>query len=240
MITQPFLTAHWKHLIMANYAIEPKLLASFLPAHVELDPFEGQTFVSLVGFLFDETKLKGFSIPLHTRFPEINLRFYVKRKTKEGWRRGVVFISELVPMPAICWVANTLFKENYRYTPVTYAVNKNADSQTVQFAWKQSGKWNTIKVEADLHSKSMETKSPEYFIFEHYYGYAKKDEFQTIEYRVQHPSWQVFPIQNTIINCNFSLLYGEVFAHLQHQTPAHVFLTAGSPVAIYPRQIISN
>jgi uncharacterized protein YqjF (DUF2071 family) len=47
-----FLTAQWRNLLMANYAIEPDVLKPYLPCYTELDTFEGVHYVSLVGFLF--------------------------------------------------------------------------------------------------------------------------------------------------------------------------------------------
>jgi uncharacterized protein YqjF (DUF2071 family) len=74
-----FLTAEWRKLIMAQYIVDPATLAPWLPSGVELDLYQGQCYVSLVGFLFDKVRIKGLPIPFHTRFEEINLRFYVRR-----------------------------------------------------------------------------------------------------------------------------------------------------------------
>ncbi len=46
-----FLTAHWRHLAMLNWAIDPALLAPRVPSGCEIDTFEGRTYVSAVGFL---------------------------------------------------------------------------------------------------------------------------------------------------------------------------------------------
>src|SRR5580704_5018978 len=86
-----FLTAEWRHLVMLNYEIDPKALAHFVPAGTELDFWNGKTFVSLVGFLFQNTRVGGIPIPFHRHFEEVNLRFYVRRDAGDGWRRGVVF-----------------------------------------------------------------------------------------------------------------------------------------------------
>ena len=93
--TKVFLTAERKYLAMLNYEIEPSALASFVPAGTELDLWNGKTFVSVVGFLFQRTRVFGISIPFHRDF------FYVRRKAPDGWRRGVVFIKEIVPRTAI-------------------------------------------------------------------------------------------------------------------------------------------
>ena len=79
-----FLTAEWRYLVMLNYQIEPDLLRPFLPQGTELDSWQGQTFVSIVGFNFLNTRLLGLPIPGHINFEELNLRFYVRRKGPEG------------------------------------------------------------------------------------------------------------------------------------------------------------
>jgi uncharacterized protein YqjF (DUF2071 family) len=96
-----FLAAEWNYLAMLNYEIDPIILAPLVPANTELDFYNGKTYVSLVGFLFQNTRVAGIPIPFHRNFEEVNLRFYVRRKADDGWRRGVVFIKELVPRRAI-------------------------------------------------------------------------------------------------------------------------------------------
>ncbi len=92
-----FLSAQWQNLVMINYEVDAAVLLPWLPAYVELDTFEGKTLVSIVGFLFKNTKVFNTQWPWHTNFEEVNLRFYVKHFTGTEWRRGVVFISEIVP-----------------------------------------------------------------------------------------------------------------------------------------------
>src|SRR5262245_9092002 len=92
-----FLTAEWRHLSMLNYEIEPAVLKPHVPAGTELDRWNCKTFVSVVGFLFLKTRVLGIPIPFHRNFEEVNLRFYVRYKAADGWRRGVVFIKEIVP-----------------------------------------------------------------------------------------------------------------------------------------------
>src|SRR6185295_273969 len=126
---KPFLTAEWRHLVMLNYEIDPAILRRFVPRGTELDAWNGKTFVSLVGFLFLNTRVMGLPIPFHENFEEINLRFYVRRKADEGWRRGVVFIKEIVPRAAIAWVARWLYNENYVALPTGHALVRSLDDQ---------------------------------------------------------------------------------------------------------------
>mgnify|MGYP003681918507 CR=1 FL=1 len=52
-----FLTAEWRKLIMVNYEINPKIVEKYVPFGTELDLFEGKCYVSLVGFMFLNTRL---------------------------------------------------------------------------------------------------------------------------------------------------------------------------------------
>src|ERR1700690_3759655 len=119
-----FLTAEWRYLAMLNYEIEPAALTALVPAGTELDFWNGKTFISLVGFLFQKTRVCGIPIPFHRNFEEVNLRFYVRRKADDGWRRGVVFIKELVPRLAIAFIARTFYNENYIALPMSHQIGK--------------------------------------------------------------------------------------------------------------------
>ena len=101
---QKFLTAKWKDLIMANYEVDPSVLAGRVPRGTEIDLNEGKCFVSLVGFMFLETRVLGLPIPFHVNFEEVNLRFYTKRVMEDETRRAVCFVKEIVPRWAIATV----------------------------------------------------------------------------------------------------------------------------------------
>ena len=90
---------------MANYTIDPNILQPFLPYKTELDHFKWQTYVSLVGFMFQDTRVLGVRIPWHKNMEEINLRLYVRYKENTKWQRRVVFIKEIVQKHAITFVA---------------------------------------------------------------------------------------------------------------------------------------
>ena len=65
---------------MLNYVIDPAILKPLLPAGTELDFFHDRTCVSVVGFQFLDTRVRGVAIPFHRHFEEVNLRFYVRRR----------------------------------------------------------------------------------------------------------------------------------------------------------------
>lgn len=247
---RPFLTAEWRKLIMAQYEVPPAILEPYLPAGLDLDLYTdprdpGATqrcFVSLVGFLFDHVRVLGAAIPFHTRFPEVNLRFYVARTEPDGTRkRGVVFLSEIVPRHAITLVARTVYEEPYSTHPMRYRIElahnstpTTPDTLGVSYTLRLRRIWQTIAVSADANPVPIPPGSPEEFITEHYFGYTRRTRGPASEYQVQHPRWSVYPVRSHHIQLDTAALYGPAFAGLAHRTPDHILLAEGSPVAIYP------
>jgi len=229
---QKFLTAEWKNLIMANYAIDPGLLLPWLPNKTEIDLFNGKAFVSLVGFMFANTRLLGMKIPWHINFEEVNLRFYVRHLDKGIWKRGVVFIKEIVPKPAIVMVANTLYKEKYEAMPMKHTTVINGEELHLDYQWNFQNHWNKIAAVTHNTTIPMQKGSEEEFIAEHYYGYSRYNSAITYEYTVDHPSWEVYPVRSYTIRCRFGDLYGDQFSFLEIARPSSVFVAKGSAVAI--------
>ena len=227
-----FLRANWENLIMANYEIEPSALAPYLPKGVELDYYNNKTYVSLVGFMFKNTRLFGVPIPFFGSFEEINLRFYVKKVENRKIKKGVVFINETVPFKIVALLANKLYKEHYTVVPTRHSITNDLDSKKVKFEWKLNDSWNSIYVEASNKSHNMKTETLEKFIYEHYFGYTKIDENNTEEYRLQHPSWKINSVIETKIGCDFEAMYGKAFSVLNTTKPEAVFIAEGSSVKI--------
>jgi len=237
MIQRKFLTAEWRKLIMANYEIDPGILKKYVPAGTGLDTWNNKYYVSLVGFMFLKTKLRGVTIPFHSNFPEVNLRFYVRYRSENAWRRGVVFINEFVPKPAITFVANIFYKERYITCPMKHKW-EIGEQLTIGYYWKNNNKWNEMEVVADPKLNEIKPGSKEEFITEHFWGYSSADKNKTGEYEVAHPRWDIYSIENYKVDCQFKQLYGEDFDILDHSQPASVFLAEGSPVTIFTKKVL--
>ncbi len=227
-----FLTAEWNNLIMANYTIDPAILLPYLPTKTVLDFYNGETYVSLIGFMFEEVRLKGFKIPFHVNFEEVNLRFYVKYFDNDQWKRGAVFIKEIVPKPMISFVANTLYHEKYSTKRMKHFYSQTNDEIHLGYHWKHNNKWNKIEATTNTNLQPMEKGSQEEFIAEHYFGYSKYNHSTTFEYTVQHPSWKIYSVKNYLIDCAFEGIYGNQFSFLQDTLPDSIFVAKGSPISI--------
>jgi len=227
-----FLTAQWKNLALINYEVDVKILDKYVPMGTEIDLWNNKCYVSLVGFMFNDTKLLGLKIPFHTNFEEINLRFYVKRLENGEWKRGVVFIKEIVPKKAITFIANTFYQEHYQTNNMRHAVAENSYSRTFSYQWQNDNQWNSIQLETKLDQSVIGLNSEAEFITEHYFGYTKYDANTTFEYEVTHPRWKQFEIINYKIEVVFENNYGKDFIFLNETKPISVFLAKGSKITV--------
>ena len=236
MKTKEFLTAEWRNLAMINYEIDPAILQPLVPHGTELDSWQGKTFVSEVGFMFLNTRVAGMAIPFHRNFEEINLRFYVRRKAEDGWRRGVVFVKEIVPRLAIATVARVVYNENYVARRMWHGTDLSEASFTktgvVEYGWMEKTGRNFLRVRATGKAQPLVAGSEEEFITEHYWGYAAQRDGGTVEYQVEHPSWNVWQVSEAEFSCDIERVYGAQFAEALRGKPSSAFVADGSPIIV--------
>lgn len=228
-----FLKAEWRRLAMANYAIDPEILRPLVPTHTELDMFAGKCYVSLVGFLFVDVRLKGVPVPFHRNFEEVNLRFYVRHFDGKSWKRGVVFVREIVPKSALSLVARTFYGEPYVTRLMDHLWQHSGAEISVEYSWLNNRRANVMQVTALPEPVDILAGSAEEFITEHYWGYTARKRELTSEYEVKHPKWQVYPVTSHKIDVDFAANYGERFEMLDNLEPESVFLAEGSAISVH-------
>ena len=220
---------------MLNYVAPEELLAPLVPAGVDLDRWRGTLYVSVVGFLFRDTRVLGIPIPAHRTFPEVNLRFYVRREEAGETRRGVVFVRELVPRRAIALVARALYNEPYRALPMRYTLVDGPERGTFEraYGWRASTEWAGLSARTAGPPRMLEADSEEEFITEHYWGYTRQRDGGTVEYRVSHPRWNVWTATGARTNGDLAPVYGDAFAQILTGPPRSAFVADGSPVTVF-------
>lgn len=234
----PFLTAQWRDLLMINFAVDPRLLVPHVPAGTELDVWNGEAIVSVVGFRFADTRLLGVAVPGHRDFEEVNLRFYVCHRGPEGVRRGVVFIRELVPRRAIAWVARAWYNEPYRAVPMRHAIAPRDGMRTVRYEWREGRVWTGLSARTTGAASALVPGSEAEFVTEHYWGFTRQRDGGTIEYEVAHPPWRVWPAYDAALSGNIATTYGAAFAPALAAPPRSAFVAEGSLVAVFrPRRL---
>jgi hypothetical protein len=218
---------------MLNYAVDPHLLKAYVPAGTVLDSFSGKSYVSLVGFRFCRTKMFGtFAIPFHSNFLEVNLRFYVRRTVANEERRGVVFISEVVPRFAIATTARLLYGENYTCHAMRHRMTVEDSEKAIQYQWRIDDQWCKLLAKAAGVAALPLDGSLEQFITEHYWGYSRQGNGTSLEYQVSHPSWLVSAATDAKFEGDASTLYGPDFSTVLQRSSDSAFITDGSAVTI--------
>jgi hypothetical protein len=231
-----FLTAEWRYLLLAQYVVDTTLLAPYTPPGLELDLFDlagrSRCYVSLVGFLFDKVRIKGIAVPLHTRFEEINLRFYVRRTTVSKDAVSSFFESLFPVEPSHTSRRSSTKSHTSRLQP---AIASCPPTTTFQFS--TTGDLAAVATAFPLQHPPfrcllLAAGSEEEFITEHYWGYTKCSDGNTSVYQVQHPRWQIYPLQSYEVAADFGMLYGPDFAFLTGRTASSVLLAEGSAVSV--------
>jgi uncharacterized protein len=232
-----FLSAEWRYLAMLNYEVDPAVLGPFVPAGTTLDTWQGRTFLSMVGFLFLDTRVLGWPVPFHRNFEEVNLRFYVQRATEEGRRRGVVFITEIVPKAAIAALARWLYNENYVARRMGSAIRLPDPSAgvdgSVEYHWATGAKGNALRAEFGGEPSYPVAGSEEEFITEHYWGYVRQRDGSALEYGVEHPPWRVWRATTARLDCDVAGCYGGQFCAALEGQPSSAFVAEGSAITVF-------
>jgi hypothetical protein len=180
----------------------------------------------------------GIPVPFHRDFDEVNLRFYVRRADPAGWRRAVVFIRELVPRPAIAWVARVAYNEPYRAVRMRHLVQMSEAHEgqpgRVQYEWRHGGRWHGLAAATSGPPALPERGSEAEFITEHYWGYTAQRDGGAKEYRVLHPQWPVWRAEAATLDCDIANVYGQPFADVLSCAPCSSFVAVGSGVTVFP------
>lgn len=234
-----FLSAQWRALAMINYAVDPDLVLPHVPRGCEIDLHDGQTYVSLVGFIFLDTRVLGLAIPGHRQFEEVNLRIYVKRTVGDEVRRGVTFLRELVPRRAIALTARWFYNEPYSAVPMSHrltglndAWQSSESAATAEYSWRWLGSDYRMQVATQGPLQKLVAGSHEHFITEHYWGYCPQRDGGTVEYQVDHPPWRIWQAGQAIAAGDFAALYGSPWDRILAGSPTSAFLAQGSAVCV--------
>jgi uncharacterized protein len=121
------LTQSWLELTLVHWALDPEVVAPFMPPAVRPDVLDGVTYVGLVAFRMHRISWLGLpGIPYFGTFPETNVRLY--SVDRQG-RRGVVFLTLEASRLAPVLVARLGFGLPYRWARMSV----RRDSDTVRY-----------------------------------------------------------------------------------------------------------
>jgi hypothetical protein len=102
-----------------------------------------------------------------------------------------------------------------------------------EYAWRSNGAWTRLSARTTGAARTLEVGSEEEFITEHYWGYTRQRDGGTVEYRVQHPRWNVWSAVDARLDGNVETVYGAEFAQVLRSPVRSAFVADGSPVTVF-------
>ncbi len=233
--TPVFLTAEWLNLVLLNYTVPPSLLEPLVPKGTELHLLRGDAYVSVVGFMFANTRVRGIAIPFHSTFEEVNLRFYVKRSVDGEERHAVTFIRELVPRVAIAVAARLAYNEPYISVAMSHRLALNpAKPRRAEYRWGVDMRVAGAVVGDGLgRTEIPPADSDEAFMTQRHWGYTRQRNGSTVEYHVAHPVWRVGRMERGTVDGNTERAFGRKFAPIFAGPPSSAFFADGSAVTVH-------
>lgn len=113
---RPIMSQQWSHLTFAHVWIDPEIVQALLPPGLEVDTWEGETFLGFVPFVMRGVRPSPFPRALsYPNFFETNVRTYVHHKG----RPGVWFFSLDASDLLGCKVARSRFALPYFHANMT-------------------------------------------------------------------------------------------------------------------------
>ncbi|SOC81365.1 hypothetical protein SAMN06296241_2940 [Salinimicrobium sediminis] len=226
------ISSEFRKVALLNYIVPPEVVEKYLPKYTKPDLFNGNCYISLVGFQVKKLKVNDLKVPMIKDLDEIDLQIYVKRFDGASWVKGVVVISRLFDQPGLAELTNTLFKTNYTSVPAMGEVNETEKSIEVKYSWQLNGKEQKFSVKSNKLAAPYDKDTEAAFLLDRPFGFIKAGEEETYLYAIKHASWHLYTVEEYAVNVDFSRQFDPVFNILNSRVPHSVILTEGSTVEI--------
>ena len=186
------MTQRWNDLLFAHWPVPASQVAPLLPEGVAVDTFDGSAWIGIVPFWMDRIQFRGTPIiPGANRFPELNLRTYVRET--HGNLAGVYFFSLDAANPAAVAVARAVFHLPYYWArmsilhrdrgELSYSSERLLTRRPVRFkaGYKGLGRMGTLD--------QSRPGSIEYFLTERYALYTAGSGGRLHKGNIHHLPW---------------------------------------------------
>lgn len=207
-------TQHWRDLAFLHWAVDPDVVAPFLPPRTRPDTFEGKTYVALVPFRMVGLTLGRVPVPHFGTFLETNVRLY---SVDEHGRRGVVFCSLDVDRRLVSPAIRAAIGAPYKFARMTYSESGDESGDTVTYDHAES------RVRLRLGAPR-EATPLDVFLTARWAAHVRR-RLGTTYVRNHHEPW---PLQDAeVLELDDHLVAREGFPGLADRPPDHVAFSRG-------------
>ena len=204
----------WADVLFAHWAVDPETVTAELPPSLEVDVYDGEAYLGVVGFRMEGIRPRGS--PIGRSFPELNLRTYVTGE--EG--PGIYFFNLDADDALSVGVARRLFRLPY------YRADMRVEREGTGYRFRSSRTHSDVPAcEFDATYEPTGTPAPadpgslDAFLTERYRFYAASDGGRVYAGPVEHPPWGLQDTaltvrENDLLAANgFERPAGEPIAH---------------------------
>ena len=176
------LVQEWRNLSFLHWEVEPEKLKQYIPEDVEIDYFNGKSYVGVIPFLMKNVRPRYLPVvPGISTFPEFNIRTYVKKNGKAG----VLFLTLDAQSRVTCAYAPRAYGLPYNYAKCKLKIKEDIfqwESRRSKEGFELKGKCVAISEEMQAEPNSIEE-----FLFERYSLYVKHKNTSKMAYTLHEP-----------------------------------------------------
>ena len=222
-------TQRWMELTFVHWAVDPAVVAPFMPPGVRPDVFDGQSYVALVPFSMEKIGLFGApAVPYFGTFLETNVRLY---GVDEQGRRGVVFCS--LEASRLLTVAVTRVFTGLNYLWAGMRMERVGDRITYTTSRRWPGpRGAASRVVVDVGAV-VEPSPLEQFLTARWGLFLQDRRGRTRYWPNEHPAWPLRAA--SLVDLDDQLVSVAGFPGLAEQPPINVLHSAGVHVRFGPR-----
>lgn len=186
------MTQRWNDLLFAHWPVPVSQLANLLPEGLEVDTFDGSAWIGIVPFWMDRIQIRGFPvIPGASRFPELNLRTYVRQRNTN--LSGVYFFSLDATNALAVTVARLVFHLPYYWArmQIHNRGNNEFSYQSERYFTRKSARFRVSYRGLGPTNELAESRpgTIEHFLTERYCLYAVDSRGQLLRGNIHHQLW---------------------------------------------------
>jgi uncharacterized protein YqjF (DUF2071 family) len=181
------LSMRWADVLFAHWPVSPERVAATLPDGLDVDTYDGDAYLGVVGFRMESIRPRG--APIGRSLPELNLRTYVRADDGPGVyfynldaddRIGVSLARGLFRLPYYRAAMQVDDRDDGACRFRSRRTHRGAPSARFDASYRPTGE-----------AEPIEPGSLDAFLTERYRFYTESDGGRLYRGEIEHPPWEL-------------------------------------------------